>query len=175
MSVPRLDTARPSDDAFDRLERSLIEVQQHLDDLIGMQLRDRCAERPGFFWDLVANPTAMTIRELNDLLQRAEDDGRLTHADACRVLWADIVIRGGDSDAPVYLLVKVSRKVAGDDVRRAVRRAAILRKAGFDARPVVAGERIRRSALDLAERLGVGRMFECEFDGEDSVIDDDAI
>jgi len=109
------------------------------------------------------------------LLETAIAGGRMTDADADRVLGADIVIRGGDTDVPTYLVVKVSRKVAERDVRRAVRYASILRNAGFDARPVVAGEFIRRSAVEIAERLGVGRMFECEFDGEDPVIDDDAI
>jgi len=153
----------------------MIELQQHLDDLIGMSVGRRYTERPGFFSDLVEHPRTVSPQDLWGLLETAIAGGRMTDADADRVLGADIVIRGGDTDVPTYLVVKVSRKVDERDVRRAVRYASILRNAGFDARPVVAGEFIRRSAVEIAERLSVGRMFECEFDGEDPVIDDDAI
>jgi hypothetical protein len=101
------------------------------------------------------------------------DSGQITDAEADRVLWADIVMCGGAPDAPAYLVVQVSRTVSERDIRLAIRRAAAFRQANSGARPVVAGQRIRRSAAELADRLGVGRMFECEFDDEDPIVDDD--
>jgi hypothetical protein len=169
MSEPGHAATDRIDTAFDRLERSMQELQQDLADLVSESLRRRYEDRPRLFSDLIEKPTTVSSRDVNDLLMRAVTDGHLTDDEAYRALRTDLVIRGGNLDAPTYLVVEVSRTVSERDVRVAARRASTLRKAGYEARAAVAGQNIRRDAQALAQELGVGRMFECEFDGEDPV------
>ena len=79
------------------------------------------------------------------------------------MLRLDLLVRGrlrGAADEPeVWLAVEVSAVVNGHDVERASRRARLLRKAGFPAIPVAAGEEITEDAEDLAkiERVALMR------------------
>ena len=98
--------------AFDRLDRSLQELQGHVDDLIGEQIRCRYASRPLLFADLIENPETVSERDVSDLLVRSVADGRLTESEARRVVWADIVI---GSDVP---------GLTRDHLKKAVRRLA---------------------------------------------------
>jgi len=70
-------------------------------------------------------------------------------------LRADIVAKGLVNGAETYVVVEVSSTGDTNDVVRADRRAAILRKAGLAAIPLVACGVIPPESLDFAHRSGV--------------------
>jgi hypothetical protein len=90
--------------------------------------------------------------ELMALLEDAIDRGALSEGQAEDISRADIIIRGRrrSDSAEVLLVVEVSWGVGPQDVERAIRRAALLARAGTPALPVVAGTWVTPDAADLA-------------------------
>ena len=82
------------------------------------------------------------IRELSD-----EDLDQLRRA--------DLIATGVIDDEKIYLVGEVSFTADNDDVLRAARRAAVLRKIGERAQPFVACDAIAPIAAELARREGV--------------------
>ena len=82
------------------------------------------------------------IRELND-----EDLDQLRRA--------DLIATGVIDDEKIYLVGEVSFTADNDDVLRAARRAAVLRKVGERAQPFVACDAIAPISAELARREGV--------------------
>ncbi|MCS6848963.1 MAG: hypothetical protein RMN52_14760 [Anaerolineae bacterium] len=89
-------------------------------------------------------------------------EGKLTEDEIVELSLTDILVRGRPRLAPgaeeVWLAVEVSSVVDANDVSRAERRAALLRRAGLRAVPVAAGARINSQARSLAETLHVALM-----------------
>ena len=82
------------------------------------------------------------IRELSD-----EDLDQLRRA--------DLIATGVIDDEKIYLVGEVSFTADNDDVLRAARRAAVLRKVGERAQPFVACDAIAPISAELAQREGV--------------------
>ena len=82
------------------------------------------------------------IRELSD-----EDLDQLRRA--------DLIATGVIDDEKIYLVGEVSFTADNDDVLRAARRAAVLRKVGERAQPFVACDAITPISAELARREGV--------------------
>ena len=82
------------------------------------------------------------IRELND-----EDLDQLRRA--------DLIATGVIDDEKIYLVGEVSFTADNDDVLRAARRAAVLRKVGERAQPFIACDAIAPISAELARREGV--------------------
>ena len=82
------------------------------------------------------------IRELND-----EDLDQLRRA--------DLIATGTIDGENIYLVGEVSFTADNDDVLRAARRAAVLRKVGERAQPFVACDAIAPISAELARREGV--------------------
>ena len=82
------------------------------------------------------------IRELSD-----EDLDQLRRA--------DLIATGVIDDEKIYLVGEVSFTADNDDVLRAARRAAVLRKIGERAQPFVACDAITPISAELARREGV--------------------
>ena len=82
------------------------------------------------------------IRELSD-----EDLDQLRRA--------DLIATGVIDDEKIYLVGEVSFTADNDDVLRAARRAAVLRKVGERAQPFVACDAIAPISAELARREGV--------------------
>ena len=82
------------------------------------------------------------IRELSD-----EDLDQLRRA--------DLIATGVIDDEKIYLVGEVSFTADNDDVLRAARRAAVLRKIGERAQPFVACDAIAPISAELARREGV--------------------
>ena len=82
-------------------------------------------------------------------------ESRVTTEEIDDFLRADIVAKGLVDGAEAYVVVEVSSTGDTNDVVRAERRAAILRKAGLNAIPLVACGAILPEALDFAHRSGV--------------------
>lgn len=79
----------------------------------------------------------------------------VTVAEVEDFLRADIVAKGLVNGAETYVVVEVSSTGDTKDIVRAERRAAILRKAGLAAIPLVACAAILPESLDFAHRCGV--------------------
>ncbi|MBI4674349.1 MAG: hypothetical protein HY741_22120 [Chloroflexi bacterium] len=120
------------------VERLVIQV----DDLRGWQLEQRYRERAAsYFGRLLRRVRVVPLTELeNALLARLDRDEFLD------LLELDLLVNGiprEAADAPdVWLAVEISGVIAQDDLERARRRAAILRRAGYRAIPTVAGKEI---------------------------------
>ena len=95
----------------------------------------------------VVLPGALTAQIENAL------EANLTPDEILEVLRADLIVRGRqrlpDAADELWLAVEVAAVVDRSDVGRARRRAALLRKAGFVALPVVAGESLTEGAEEL--------------------------
>ncbi len=92
--------------------------------------------------------------EVADQLYLPFQEGRLSTQEYDQVLAADLLWGGRlrETNEPVILVVEVSWRVEFHDVERAKERAAILRKAGFKALPVAAGQEWPEEVETLARR-----------------------
>jgi chromosome segregation ATPase len=90
------------------------------------------------------------------LLDKALAAGTVTEDEVRQLAALDFLVEAQDRDTAreVLFAVEVSQTVHAEDVERASSRAAILRKAGYNARGLVTGHRLSREAEDLVERLG---------------------
>lgn len=99
-------------------------------------------------------PRVLSPTELDALLTEAVEAGTITWADRKAIMQADLVIRGRAPEADqLYLVVEVSWGVGTTDIARAIERAHLLRKAGFPARPAVAGRWLSPDAQRMLDAL----------------------
>jgi len=117
---------------------------------------------PELFSHLVDDPVALTRPQLRAWLRPHTEAGRLTQAEAVRLLLADLVFRGRQNGRTAFLVVEISWSVDVADVRRAADRATLLRKVAPRTLPVVAGWRIQDEAVELAESQQVAMVLEEE-------------
>ena len=86
-------------------------------------------------------------------------EDRLPQEDLYEVLLSDVILRGQPYRRPdlteIWVVVEVSSVVDRSDIFRARRRAEILRQAGYQAIPAVAGEVLTDGAKDEALRSKV--------------------
>ena len=113
----------------------------------------------GRFGRLVRRIRLVTPRDLA-AFEDADEAGTITEQEALSVRQLDIIVEGveggrGAPTVPVLLAVEVSVTVDRSDVQRARDRAAVLRRVGYNAVPVVAGARMDASLRDAAEADGV--------------------
>lgn len=100
----------------------------------------------------------------------------LTPDELNQVFWLDLVARGhlrqapATADTEVWIAVEVSAVIDRSDVERAEVRAALLRKAGLRAIPVVAGEGITQGATELLRDLPVVMMLDGRSEGWDRAL-----
>lgn len=146
------------------VETLLISHQRMVDDIGGMkgkmlemEYRDRAT---AYFGRLLRKGRVVDTAEVWDRLEAVLDQRELDDA-----LLADLfmsgVVRGSAEANEVFLVIELSFVVDRFDVDRAHRRAELLRRAGYPAVGVAAGERVtlgaREAALDegvaLVERL----------------------
>ncbi|MCX7429834.1 MAG: hypothetical protein NTY17_02315 [Planctomycetia bacterium] len=79
----------------------------------------------------------------------------LSDEDLDQLRRADLIATGVIDDEKIYLVGEVSFTADNDDVLRAARRAAVLRKVGERAQPFVACDAIAPISAELAQREGV--------------------
>lgn len=127
--------------------------------LNGSDLERQLRERPFVYLGrLAVRLKTVTDAELAVLLEDAVERGLITEDEMEDAKLVDTVARGrGRAEAtPLYLAVEVSAAVDRHDLERARRRAAVIEKAsGVSTRPVVAGERLREDAQQMAEQQGM--------------------
>ena len=102
---------------------------------------------------------AATVPALFDLLDPAQDAGRISRTQFDSLMQTDIILAARDGNAqPVYVAIEISRTVHDDDLERARERADILAAAsGLPALALVIGYIIpppqRRKAEEMAVHL----------------------
>jgi hypothetical protein len=155
------------DKRFDRLDGRIQQLSTDLGTFKGIGMEERLRRRIPQFRHLVPEPVDLTPAEVAALLDGEVAAGRLAAGEARQVERSDLILRSSTSRESPYLLLEVSWLVDERDVRRAHDRAALLRKAGYDARAAVAGIRIQPDAVALAGRLGVERMIDEEDEADE--------
>jgi hypothetical protein len=123
---------------------NLTETQQRVQDRLGrlegrMLEMDYREKAPAYFGRLVRRVRLVSRETFQDELE-----AQLTDEELYDLLLADVLVGGqlgrGPQADPIWLVVEVSAKIDEYDVIRARRRADLLRKAGYPAVPVAAGE-----------------------------------
>ncbi len=145
----------------DRVE-TLVDVQKHMledlgklkGDMMEIRYRDKA---PAYFGSpLFRRVRAVPDHQVADWLEDAIERGEATWDDRKAVMSADLVVRGILPDGEeAYLLVEISWGIGVEDVERAVKRAAVLRKTGRRVIPTVVGHWITEDARAMAESYRV--------------------
>ncbi len=116
-------------------------------DSLERKYRDKA---PSYFGRLVRKPKVVDINRLWNVLE-----SHLSEEELNDVLLLDLIVQGKHKDRTLdldlYLALEVSAVVDRNDVARVQRRAALLRKAGFNAIPVVAGDELTTGAEQEAQ------------------------
>ena len=124
---------------MEAMERRIARIENRLSVADGFLQEHKYRTHPGaYFGKIVRKARVVPIEDLYDVLEAT-----LTDDEYDEVLPVDMIVKGRLRELPgqdLYLAVEVSVVVDKEDVRRAERRAELLRKAGLTAMPVVAGE-----------------------------------
>jgi hypothetical protein len=120
--------------------------------LKGYALESRYRDRaPSYFGRLLRR---LKVVDLSGLLDALEE--QLTSEEFDQLLAVDLLVVGSPRKQPevekLYLAVEISNVVDKNDVQRARERAEMLRKVGYNAVPVVAGEEMTEGAEPAARQ-----------------------
>jgi len=147
--------------------RELAEAQRRTDArledlrgrLRGLTYENRYRTQLHRYLRLVSAPRALSPEEWVAFLEAARDAGRLSVEEVDDLGSADVIVRGRSlqGEGEVFLVVEVSATVHPEDIERAARRAALLRRALPDAEvlAVVAGPELHPRAGAAARERGV--------------------
>jgi hypothetical protein len=148
--------------------QALAESQRRLTDTVG-DLKGRMLEQTyrdkatAYFGAILRRLQVVNPYELEEALR-----AYLSEEEFLDLLQLDLLIRGQPRQQPeiseLWLVVEVSAVVDQGDVERARRRATLLRRAGYRAIPMVAGERLTQGAEESTREQQVavlqdGRVF----------------
>jgi hypothetical protein len=145
------------EERFDVLEKQVDEIRKRLDkdvcSLKGMWLEMEVKKRVhSFFSEHLADVKLVGQKRINKILSLAIEKGIISKEEREDVLRLDLIVEGNllSTEEPVLIAVGVSYTIAEPDVRRAIRRAEILKKAtGRKVLPAVVGYRISKNARKL--------------------------
>lgn len=135
-------------------------VQRMADDLgrlKGWSLEERARRKAhALFRRLIRRPRLVAEEQFAQLVDDAQDQGTLSVEEADRLIEADVVVRGQQPDdrSEVYLIAEVSWGIGVKDVQRARERAALARRIGLPAQPVVVGTWVTPEAERLIQHDG---------------------
>ncbi|MCM8748677.1 hypothetical protein NET02_05925 [Thermomicrobiaceae bacterium CFH 74404] len=135
-------------------------VQRMADDLgrlKGWSLEERARRKAhALFRRLIRRPRLVSEEQFAQLVDDAQDQGTLSPEEADRLIEADVVVRGQQPDdrSEVYLIAEVSWGIGVRDVQRARDRAALARRIGLTAQPVVVGTWVTPEAERLIQHDG---------------------
>jgi len=154
-----------------RIQEQLIGIKDELADVRGRQLElDYRIKAVAFFGGWLRKPAVVEVSDIWDQLEAHLDEIEMR-----RLTAVDLIVRGQlpkkRGEAEVWLAVEVSNVVDLSDVERAVERAALLRRAGLLAIPVVGGKRLTRGAAASVAERRVVLSKDGELVGWDEVLD----
>jgi hypothetical protein len=145
-------------------EIRLDKVEVRLAKLDGRTLESQFREKASAYLGRVLRGTrVIPVGDLADDLE-----GVLTESEWEELIRADVVLKGrallGTARQEVFVVVEISVTLDAEDVARAARRAALLRKKGWKSLAVAAGEEATAELIQDAARAGVavlqdGRQF----------------
>jgi len=136
----------------------LIKVTRRQSDRLGtvlgrsleLQFRDRMVS---YLWRFLQKGRLVSLAEIADRLEASLDEASLDELSR-----ADAIATGLVAGREAFIVAEVSSKADANDVRRAVRWARLLEKAGLPAIPLIACDIISDRILKLAGARGV-RVF----------------
>ena len=139
------------------VERLSIRTDKVVGRTLELQFRDRLTSYLGLF---LRRGRLLAAADLLD-----EIESKIDSREAEDFLQSDAVAKGIVAGEQTYVVAEVSAAADSDDVVRAARRAAILRKAGLPAIPLVACEAITAGTMSFARDQAVriwldGRLLE---------------
>lgn len=135
-------------------------MQRMADDLgrlKGWSLEERTRRKVhALFRRLIRRPWLVAEERFAQLVDDAQDQGALSPEEADRLIEADVVVRGQrpEDRSVVYLIAEVSWGIGVQDVQRARERAALARRIGLPAEPVVVGTWVTADAERLIQSDG---------------------
>jgi hypothetical protein len=147
--------------AQQRTEETLRTLAIRQDRMLGHLVEWRYARRATSYFGRQLRRIRVPLSDILDPALEEVLEARLTPEELHDVLQLDLIVSGRlrqaprPEDAEVWLAVEASAMLDGDDVDRAQRRAGLLRKAGYRAIPVVAGDGVNPEASDRLEKLPV--------------------
>jgi uncharacterized coiled-coil protein SlyX len=146
------------EEQLDKLSERVDRIEIRLAKVDGRTLEIEYERKAGgYFGRIIRDPQVVNLAAWEKQLSPP-----LTEEEFYDVWLADLILRGqirkpldGQGKSEAWLVIEVSVLMDVEDVERAVRRAALLRKANLLALPVVAGEEVTERALQMAEGRGV--------------------
>ena len=155
------------------LTRVVDTIRNDVGELKGDSLERRYREKAtAYFGRLLRRTHVLTDDELNEMLDKAVEQGVLSEDESDEVSWADAIVRGrrrGDR-AEVIAVAEISWGVGCGDVQRALRRAELVARMGFTALPVVGGKSVTKEAGELASAVGVWQLCDGKLEAPDSAV-----
>ncbi len=144
-----------TEESLNRLIQRVDRIEIRLNGLIGDNLERRYRERAFSFLGEILRP--VNAFPLQDMLSDLETS--LTDKEIDDLAPLDLLLRGRvrqmANRPEVWLAMEISYTVDQGDVKRAIRRTRLLRKAGLRTVAVVAGEHATEGAIELAARQRV--------------------
>lgn len=142
-------------EAQGRTQEQVRKMDDKMGRLIGSDLEARYRNKAyAYFGSLLRKTQVVDLQDMEPTLESA-----LSDAEMADVVLLDLLIRGQlakDAQRPeVYLALEISAVVDRGDVTRAVRRAELLRKAGYLAVPAVAGDDVTEGGFEAAQTANV--------------------
>ncbi|MCD6505058.1 hypothetical protein J7M22_00405 [Candidatus Poribacteria bacterium] len=132
-------------------------LEDRVGKMIGQMLELLYAKRAGaYFGRFLRRVQVVETHSLEDRLESELSPGEFND-----LLLLDLLVKGRlrhAEDREVWLAVEISATVDRTDVERAARRARLLRKAGYQAIPVAAGEKTTLGAEEAARLEKVALM-----------------
>jgi hypothetical protein len=133
---------------IDRVDKLSVTVGDMKGTMLEIRYRERAA---AYFGSRLRRLQVVPVQQIEETLEAV-----LSDEEVAEVYRLDLLVRGRLRGSPdgeeLWLAVEVSAVVDPGDVMRAARRAALLRRAGLNALPVVAGDSITsRTETALAE------------------------
>ncbi len=151
-------------EVLERLSAIVERLDSQVADLRGWQLELRYYQRvTAYFGPVLRKARAVPLTEIEDELE-----AKLSEREVLDLLELDLLVYGEPRKRPdlppLWLAVEISGVIDSGDITRAIRRAGLLRRAGFLAIPAVAGVRatdwIKEQAfMDKVLLLEDGRAF----------------
>ena len=142
-------------DAQKHTQEEVRKMDDKMGQLIGSDLEARYRNKAyAYFGSILRKTRVVDLQDMEPNLESA-----LSDAEMADIVLLDLLIRGQVARDPqrpeVYLALEISAVVDRGDVTRAVRRAELLRKAGYRAVPVVAGDDVTEGGFEAARTANV--------------------
>ncbi|MEN3000517.1 MAG: hypothetical protein ABDI19_01595 [Armatimonadota bacterium] len=141
-----------------RHERRLERLERDIAPLKGMAIEWRIYRNaPAYLARFVRRCRLLSHEELEEILEKAVDEGRLSDAETDDIRLADFIVYGRSRQdrQELYVVIEASWGLGIKDVERAARRARLFARTGKRAMPAVLGSWISPEATQLAHQTGV--------------------